>query len=73
MMYVYDRRINHQARNLKLYLLIVRIRAYFIIASICLTVLINEFRPHSSLGDLSPEMYIQQHEKYAGFSTLQRC
>lgn len=33
----------------------------------------NEFRPHNSLGDLSPEMYIQQHEKYAGFSTLQRC
>lgn len=33
----------------------------------------NEFRPHSSLSDLPPESFIEQQEKYAEFSTLQRC
>jgi putative transposase len=31
----------------------------------------NTFRPHSCLGDLTPEMFIEEQVKTAGFPTLE--
>jgi len=31
----------------------------------------NTFRPHSCLGDMTPEMFIEKHVKTAEFSTLE--
>ncbi|QMV67958.1 transposase [Sphingobacterium paramultivorum] len=31
----------------------------------------NTFRPHSCLGDMTPEMFIKKHFKTAEFSTLE--